>query len=321
MKDIIIIGGGPAGLTAAIYASRSGKNVLLFEEKAFGGQISKSHKVENYPGLSGISGFDFSMNLKQQAASFGTQFKSVKVSAVAESENSFTVTADEEYKAKAVIFALGAAPKKSGLPNEDALIGRGLSFCATCDGNFFRNRNVCVVGGGNTALQDALYLSDICSKVYLMHRRDTFRAESSLVEKAEEKENIEFVLNSVLVSAEASPVIKSVKTENTVTKEQSELAVNGLFLAIGQMPLTSEFSNILSLDDYGYVKADENCTVKDGIYVCGDCRQKHIRQLTTATADGTVAATKAVEYIDRKGPSPEGQGAESFYMHIYRKQL
>lgn len=301
MNDIIIIGGGPAGLTAAIYASRSGKNVLLFEEKAFGGQISQSHKVENYPGFSQISGFEFSMNLKQQAASFGAQFKASKVTAVKETENGFTVSADTDYETKAVIFALGAAPKKSGLKNEDALIGRGLSYCATCDGNFFRNRSVCVVGGGNTALQDALYLSDICSKVYLVHRRDTFRAENSLTEKAKEKENIEFILNSVLLSAEASPVIKSIKIENTLTKEQSEIETSGLFLAIGQTPLTAEFKDILPLDEYGYVKADENCTVKDGIYVCGDCRQKHIRQLTTATADGTVAATKAVEYIERKG--------------------
>lgn len=298
MKDIIVIGGGPAGLTAAIYASRSGKNVLLFEEKNYGGQISKSHKVENYPGLVSVSGAELSMSLKEQAAAFGTEFKMTKVTAVTEKETGFTVTADKDYETKAVIFALGAAPKKSGLSNEDALIGRGLSYCATCDGNFFRNKAVMVVGGGNTALQDALYLSDICSKVYLMHRRDTFRAETNLVESAKEKENIEFIFNSVLVSATASPLLNSVKIENTVTKETSDLAVNGLFLAIGQTPLTSEFSNILPLDDYGYVKTDENCSVKDGIYVCGDCRQKHIRQLTTATADGTVAATKAAEYID-----------------------
>lgn len=298
MKDIVIIGGGPAGLTAAIYAARSGKNVLLFEEKAYGGQISKSHKVENYPGLSEVSGFEFSMNLKKQAEKFGAELKMEKVHSVTEKDGIFTVTAKESHEAKAVIFALGAAPKKSGLPNEDSLVGRGLSYCATCDGNFFRKKTVMVVGGGNTALQDALYLSDICEKVYLMHRRDTFRGEKSLVEKVKEKENIELILNSVLVSATASPLLNSVTTENTVTKERKDVAINGLFLAIGQTPLTSEFKDILPLDDYGYVKADENCTVKDGVYVCGDCRQKDIRQLTTAAADGTVAATKAVEYID-----------------------
>lgn len=298
MKDIIIIGGGPAGLTAAIYAARSGKNVLLFEEKAYGGQISKSHKVENYPGLPEVNGFEFSMNLKKQAESFGTEFRMEKVKSVTEEEGIFRIAAKEDYEARAVIFAPGAAPKKAGIPDEDKLIGRGLSYCATCDGNFFRKKTVMVVGGGNTALQDALYLSDICEKVYLMHRRDTFRGEKSLADKVNEKENIELILNSVLVSAAASPLLNSITAENTVTKERKDIAVNGLFLAIGQTPLTEDFRDILPLDEYGYVKADEACTVKDGIYVCGDCRQKDIRQLTTAAADGTVAATKAVEYID-----------------------
>ncbi|MBQ7117611.1 MAG: thioredoxin-disulfide reductase [Clostridia bacterium] len=298
MKDVIIIGGGPAGLTAAIYAARSGKSVLLFEGKSFGGQISKSHKVENYPGFEEISGYELSMKLKGQAELFGTEIISHKVKAVAEKEGIFTVTADKDYEARAVIFALGTEPKKSGIPDEDKLIGRGLSYCATCDGNFFRGREVAVIGGGNTAVQDALYLSDICKKVYLVHRRDSFRAEKNLVEKAQEKENIEFVMNSVLLSAEASPVIKSITVENKESGEKTEIPVNGLFLAIGQTPLTAEFSDLLPLDSYGYVQAGEDCKVRDGVYVCGDCRQKDIRQLTTATADGTVAATKAVEYLD-----------------------
>ena len=298
MKDIIIIGGGPAGLTAAIYAGRSGKSVLLFEGKSFGGQISKSHKIENYPGFTDISGFEFSMNLKKQAEFFGAEIISRRVKAVEEKDGYFAVEADGIYEAKAIIFALGAEPKKSGLANEDSLVGRGLSYCATCDGNFFRGRDVAVIGGGNTALQDALYLSDICRKVYLVHRRDEFRAEKNLVAKAEEKDNIELVLNSVLSAAEASPIIKSITVENIVSGERSELTVNGLFLAIGQSPLTADFSHILPLDSYGYVTAGEDCRVRDGVYVCGDCRKKDIRQLTTATADGTVAATKAVEYLD-----------------------
>ena len=298
MKDIIIIGGGPAGLTAAIYGARSGKSVLLFEGKSFGGQISKSHKVENYPGFEEISGFELSVRLKKQAELFGTEIISARVNSVEEREGFFTVSADKVYEGKTVIFALGTEPKRSGIPDEDKLIGRGLSYCATCDGNFFRGRNVAVIGGGNTALQDALYLSDICKRVYLVHRRDSFRAEKSLVEKAREKENIEFVLNSVLISAEASPIIKSITVENKTDGERSILAVNGLFMAIGQTPLTAEFSSLLPLDDYGYVQAGEDCRVRDGVYVCGDCRKKEIRQLTTATADGTVAATKAVEYLD-----------------------
>ncbi len=298
MKDIIIIGGGPAGLTAAIYAGRSGKSVLLFEGKSLGGQISKSHKVENYPGFEEISGYEFSMKLKGQAELFGAEIISHKVKAIEEKEGVFTVTADKDYEARAVIFALGTEPKKSGIPNEDRLVGRGLSYCATCDGNFFRGREVAVIGGGNTAVQDALYLSDICKKVYLVHRRDSFRAEKNLVEKAQGKENIEFVMNSVLLSAEATPIIKSITVENKVSGEKNDLPVNGLFLAIGQTPLTVEFADILPLDSYGYVQAGEDCRVRDGVYVCGDCRHKDIRQLTTATADGTVAATKAVEYLD-----------------------
>lgn len=298
MKDIIIIGGGPAGLTAAIYAGRSGKSVLLFEGKSFGGQISKSHKVENYPGFEEISGFEFSAKLKKQAELFGAETVSKKAKAVEEKEGFFTVTADKEYEGKTVIFALGTEPKKSEIPDEDKLVGRGLSYCATCDGNFFRGRDVAVIGGGNTALQDALYLSDICKKVYLIHRRDTFRAEKNLVMKAEKKENIEFILDSVLLSAEASPIIKSITVENKITGEKTDLAVNGLFMAIGQTPLTADFADILPLDSYGYVEAGEDCTVRDGVYVCGDCRKKDIRQLTTAAADGTVAATKAVEYVD-----------------------
>lgn len=299
MKDIIIIGGGPAGLTAAIYAGRSGKSVLLFEGKSFGGQISKSHKVENYPGFTDISGFEFSMNLKKQAELFGAQIVSQKVKSVEEKNGFFSVVADVAYEAKAVIFALGAEPKKSGLHNEEELVGRGLSYCATCDGNFFRGRDVAVVGGGKTALQDVLYLSEICKTVYVIHRRDTFRAEKNLVTKAKARENVKFILNSTLFSAEASPIIKSITVENALTKEKTDVSVNGLFLAIGQTPLTAEFSDILPVDSFGYVVAGEDCTVKDGIYVCGDCRKKDIRQLTTATADGTVAATKAIEYLDR----------------------
>ena len=299
MKDIIIIGGGPAGLTAAIYGGRSGKSVLLFEGKSFGGQISKSHKVENYPGFEEISGFELSVKLKKQAELFGTEIISQKVKSVEEKDGFFTVTADKTYEGKAVIFALGTEPKKSGIPDEEKLIGRGLSYCATCDGNFFRSRDVAVIGGGNTALQDALYLSDICKKVYLVHRRDTFRAEKSLVKRAQERENIEFVTESILLSAEASPIIKSITVENKITGEKNDLAVNGLFMAIGQTPLTAEFADILPLDEHGYVQTGEDCTVREGVYVCGDCRKKDIRQLTTATADGAVSALAACDYIDR----------------------
>ena len=299
MKDIIIIGGGIAGLTAAVYALRSGKSVLLFEKKAYGGQISQSHAVENYPGFKNISGAELSMSLHAQAKDFGCEFKNEAVTRVEDGGTKKVITNKGEYEAKAVIFALGAEPRKSGLENEQSLIGRGLSYCAVCDGNFFRNRETMVVGGGSTAVQDALYLAEICKKVYLVHRREGFRAEESLVAKLREKDNVEFILYSVLVSAVASPLLKSVTVKNVKTDEERALTVNGLFLAIGQVPSTKDFADILPLDEYGYVLAGEDCKVKDGIYIAGDCRKKPVRQLTTAAADGTVAATLACEELDK----------------------
>lgn len=298
VTDIIIIGGGIAGLTSAIYALRTGKSVILFERKSYGGQISQSHAVENYPGFKSISGAELSMNLHAQAKDFGCDFRNETVTKVVDGKTKKVITNKGEYDAKGVIFALGAEARKSGLENEKDLIGRGLSYCAVCDGNFFRNRDVMVVGGGNTAVQDALYLAEICKQVYLTHRRDSFRAEDKLIKKLREKENVELVTDSVLVSATAAPIIKSVKVKNTKTEEEREIAVNGLFLAIGQVPATKEFSDILPLDEYGYVLADETCKVSDGIYVAGDCRKKLIRQLTTAAADGTVAATLLCEELE-----------------------
>lgn len=299
MTDIIIIGGGIAGLTAAVYSLRSGKSVLLFEKKAYGGQISQSHAVENYPGFKNISGAELSMTLHAQAKDFGCEFKNETVTKVIDGDTKKVFTNKGEYEAKSVIFALGAEPRKSGLENEQSLIGRGLSYCAVCDGNFFRNRETMVVGGGSTAVQDALYLAEICKKVYLVHRRDAFRAEESLVAKLKEKDNVELVLDSVLVSAEAGPLLKSVRVKNVKTEEERDINVNGLFLAIGQVPSTKDFADILPVDEYGYVLAGEDCKVREGIYIAGDCRKKPVRQLTTAAADGTVAATLACEEIDK----------------------
>ncbi|MBE6774531.1 MAG: FAD-dependent oxidoreductase [Ruminococcaceae bacterium] len=289
MKDVIIIGGGPAGLTAAIYASRSGKSVLLFEKESYGGQISKSGLVENFPSQKAISGFEFSMNLYNQAKQFGCEFVKENVISVTDGEIKKVITAKNEYECRNVIFALGASPKKSGLPNEASLIGRGLSYCAHCDGNFFRKKDVAVIGGGSTALQDALYLSEICSKVYLIHRRNEFRGEAALVKRVTEKENIEIVYDSTLEAASGEPLLRSITVKNKNSGEEREISVSGLFLAIGQEPGTKGFESILPLDEYGYADVDESCKVKDGIYVCGDCRKKALRQLTTAVSDGSVA--------------------------------
>ena len=289
MYDVIVIGGGPAGLTAALYAVRSGKKVLLFEKESYGGQISKSALVENFPSQKAISGFEFSMNLYNQAKDFGCEFRKEKVTSVLDGEIKKVITAKGEYECRNVIFALGASPRKSGLSNEDALIGRGLSYCAHCDGNFFRKRDVAVIGGGSTALQDALYLSEICNKVYLVHRRDVFRGERALVQRLTEKENVEIIYDSTLEAAVGEPLLKSIKIKNKKSGEERELAVSGLFLAIGQVPGTEGFGDILPLDKYGYADVGEDCKVKEGIYVCGDCRKKTLRQLTTAVSDGSVA--------------------------------
>lgn len=293
MTDIIVIGAGPAGLTAAMYALRAGKSVMIFEKEAYGGQISKSALIENYPSVKAVSGFEFSMNLYNQVKSFGGQFVKEKVISVSDGEIKRVKTNKGEYECKSVIFAMGASPRKAGLSNEDELVGRGLSYCAHCDGNFFRKKDVAVIGGGSTALQDALYLSEICNRVYLIHRRNEFRGESALAEKVKEKDNIEILYDSLLERAEGTPLLKSITVKNKNTDEAREIAVSGLFLAIGQVPSTKEFSDILPLDEYGYVICDESCKVKEGIFVCGDCRQKVLRQLTTAVADGSVAGSEA----------------------------
>lgn len=297
MFDIIVIGGGPAGLTAALYGVRSGKRVLLFEKIAYGGQIAKSPLVENYPGIKAVSGTELSENLRSQAEAFGCEFRKETVNSVTDGDTKKITTSKGEYEARAVIFALGTEERKLGLENEEKYVGRGLSYCAYCDGNFFRNREVAVVGGGNTAVQDALYLSEICKKVYLIHRRNEFRAEKNLVEKAKTRENIEIVTDSVPTEIGGAPIVQYLKVKNKLTDEERELSVNGVFMAIGQLPQTKEFAELLPLDEYGYVNVGEDCTVKDGIYVCGDCRKKEIRQLTTAVSDGTVAATRAVAFV------------------------
>lgn len=291
MYDVIIIGAGPAGLTAGLYASRAGKSVLIFEGGVFGGQISQSAEVENYPAVKKISGAEFTANLMAQATSFGCEIKTEKVLSVTDNETKTVTTRKGEYKAKNVIFALGTKPKKGGIENEQEYIGRGLSYCALCDGNFFRNRTVAVVGGGNTALHDALYLSEICAKVYLIHRRNTFRGEERLQKQIKEKDNIELVLENVPVALSGKPLLSELTVEDVNTKQRRTLQTNAVFLAIGQEPQTTEFADILPLDEYGYVIAGEDCKVKDGIYVIGDCRQKSVRQLTTAVADGTVAGS------------------------------
>lgn len=299
MYDIIIIGAGTAGLSAAIYGLRAGKTVLILEEKSYGGQIVNTPEVCNYPGIKNISGYEFATNLYEQAVNLGAKIVYERAEGIVNSKNLKKVlTPTGEYEGGSVIIATGAKNRPLGLPREKELIGAGVSYCATCDGAFFRGRDVAVAGGGNTALEDALFLSNYCNRVYLIHRRNEFRGEKKLVARIEEKDNVEFVMDSKVVALEGEGYLQSITIESVKTGEKHNLKVDGLFVAIGQMPSNEAFGEIIDLDDLGYVCATEDCTTKtEGIFTAGDCRTKSVRQLTTAAADGAVAGLRASEYV------------------------
>lgn len=301
MFDVIIVGAGTAGLSAAIYAVRAGKTALVLERKTYGGQIVNSPEVENYPGIPKISGFEFATSLCNQAKNLGAEVLYEGVVDIKRDEAGvFKITTENnEYECKAVVLATGAKNRPLGVAGEEALIGAGISYCATCDGMFFRGRDVAVVGGGNTALEDALFLSNYCNKVYLIHRRDAFRGEEKQVAKIRERDNVELVLSAKVVELKHDDVITGVVVESTKDGSVKELNVQGVFVAIGQMPDNQAFAKLVDLDDKGYIIAGENCrTDCEGVFVAGDCRTKKVRQLATAAADGAVAALAACEYID-----------------------
>ena len=296
MNDIIIVGAGPAGLTAAIYALRAGKSVLLLEAKNYGGQIVNTPDIENYPGLKHVSGFEYATALYEQASGFGAEIEYETVTGIENNGDVKTVLTESgnKYEARAVIIATGAKNRHMGVDREEKLIGKGISYCATCDGAFFRGKDVAVYGGGNTALSDALFLSNYCRTVYLIHRRDEFRGSDADVQKVKERENVKFVLNSTVERLNGEPVLSSVTVKDKISGELSDIEVNGLFVAIGQEPDNAAFENVVTLDGKGYIDAPESCITKtEGIYTAGDCRVKEVRQLTTAAADGAVAALAA----------------------------
>ena len=299
MHDLIIVGAGPAGLTAAIYARRAGKSVLVLEAKSYGGQIINTPEIENYPAAPHISGFDFATRLYEQARELGAEIKFEKAVGVENGETKTVITPKNRYECRAVILATGSENRKLGIEGEDSLAGRGVSYCATCDGNFFRNRRVAVVGGGNTALEDALYLADLCEKVYLIHRRDSFRGESATVEKLAARENVEFVYNSSVTKLNHGAKLESVEVTNKLTGETTTLEVSGLFVAVGRIPENQNFASVADLDDAGYAVSGEDCRTRTpGVFVAGDNRAKSVRQLVTAASDGAVAATEAVKYLN-----------------------
>ena len=300
LYDIIIIGAGPAGLTAAIYARRANKNVLVLEAKTYGGQIINTQDIENYPVEEHISGFDFATKLYNQAKNLGTKILFEKVVNINDFGREKEVeTTKNKYKAKTIIIATGSENRKLGLSNEDELVGKGVSYCATCDGAFYRKKIVAVVGGGNTAIDDALYLSNLVEKVYLIHRRDEFRGAESTINKLKEKNNVEFIYNSNVTKLNANERLESIEVTNKDGSIQT-INVDGLFVAIGRIPENQNFAKIIDLDESGYIPSGENChTNVDGIFVAGDNRTKEVRQLVTATADGAIAATEAIKYINQ----------------------
>ena len=298
MYDIIIIGAGPAGLTAAIYARRASKSVLVLEALSYGGQIINTPDIENYPAVPHVSGFDFATKVYQQAEALGAEFVFEKAVGIKDNGSTKTVvTAENEYEGKAVIVATGSENRKLGLPNEEELVGRGVSYCATCDGAFYRGKTVAVVGGGNTALEDALYLADIAQTVYLIHRRDAFRGDEATVTSLKQRDNVKFIYNSTVTKLNAEKRLTSIEVTDK-NGEVSTIELNGLFVAVGRIPENQNFAALIKLDEAGYVAAGEDCiTNVAGIFAAGDNRTKSVRQLVTAAADGAVAATEAVKYV------------------------
>ena len=303
MYDIIVVGGGPAGLTAALYALRAGKSVLVIEKSTFGGQITWSPKVENYPAIPSVSGTELGDRLMAQAEAQGAEFELDEVISAELDGDIKRVKTDfgGEFEAKALIIAVGAKPRMLGLEREEELVGNGVCFCAVCDGAFYKNRPVAVSGGGNSALQDAVLLSDTCSKVYLIHRRATFRGEAKLVETLRSKDNVEFVLESSVTALHGENELSGITVTNKDGASR-DISVDGLFVAVGHAPDNGVFAQLMELDEAGYAASDESCLTKTrGVFVAGDCRRKAVRQLTTAAADGSAAALAACSYIDNIG--------------------
>ena len=298
MYDIIVIGGGPAGLTAALYACRANKSVLVMEKAAFGGQITYSPKVENIPGFVSLTGNEFADKMVEQILEQGAEVEPCEVFEIKDGDVKTVVTDSGEFQAKAVIIATGAKHRLPGLARETDFIGNGISFCAVCDGAFYEGKDVCVLGGGNSALQEALLLSDLCKHVYVVQNLEKLTGEGKLADKLYAKSNVEVITSTVITELLGEDELCGVviKNENGDTRT---LNIDGLFVAIGLIPQNEIFANVLKLNSYGYADVDESCKAEaKGIFVAGDCRSKRIRQVATACADGAIAALAACDYVE-----------------------
>jgi len=299
MYDIIIIGAGPAGLTAAIYAARAEKRVLLIEKETFGGQITYSPKVDNYPGFISVSGNEIADKFLEQAMGLGVEIELCEATSITGGDIKTVSTTSGDFTAKAVIIATGSKHRRLGVDGEEELIGEGISYCAVCDGAFYKGKNVAVIGGGNTALQDAVLLSESCAHVTIVQNLPMLTGEASLISALKKRDNVSYIYDTVVEGLTGDASLKAIKLRNTATGATRELEIDGMFVAIGQVPENEPFKNVAPLDSRGYIVAGEDCTIQTpGVFVAGDCRTKSIRQVTTATADGASAALAAVRYID-----------------------
>lgn len=301
MVDVLIVGGGPAGVTAAVYAARAGLSTMILERMGVGGQAATTFEIENWPGSTLITGFDFSASLEKHARAVGTQIVYGDVTAFSlEGDVKKVSTAKEAYEAKAVVLAMGAERRLLGIPGEKEFTGRGVSYCATCDGNFFRKKTVAVVGGGNSAVEDSIYLANICEKVYIVHRRSEFRAEGYLQHKLDGLSNVEKIFDADVERIEGENAVTGLAFKESKTGEPHTLPAAGVFVAIGTKPRTGLLTNVLPLDKGGYVEVDEACaTPLPGVYAAGDIRKKALRQIVTAAADGANAANGAIHFLQK----------------------
>ena len=301
MLDVIIIGSGPAGLSAAIYAMRAGLETLVIEKQPMsGGQVLNTVDVDNYPGLPGIGGFELGMSFREHAQKLGAWFETAEVLAIeaAAEKEKIVVTDKESYQCRTIVLAMGATHRMLGVPGEEALRGMGVSYCATCDGAFFRGKTVAVIGGGDVALEDALFLARGCEKVYLIHRRDALRGARSLQQKVFDTPNIEVIWDSVVDSIDGEGMVQMLQIRNKKTNEKTALSLQGVFIAVGITPDTGLVQGLVDCDEAGYVRADETCVTNvPGVFAAGDLRTKKLRQIVTAVADGANAITSAENYI------------------------
>lgn len=300
MHDIVIVGAGPAGLTAAIYGRRAGKSVLILEKENFGGQITHSPKVENYPGFRVLSGMELGEKLVDQAMDLGAEIEMDTVVGIRTAGDDRVVVGEaREYRARSVILAAGSHHRTLGLPGEERLVGHGISYCAICDGAFHAGEDVAVIGGGNSALQEAVMLSEICHSVTVIQNLDRLTGEGRLIEDIAERRNVKVIYSTVLERLDGEEKLTSIGLRNTETGETTTLPIDAVFVAIGQVPENEPFAELCDLDERGYLASGEDCLTRTpGVFAAGDCRQKAIRQVTTATGDGAVAAIAACKYLD-----------------------